>query len=444
MQKVLIANRGEIASRIIRSCRSRGCKTVAVYSEADSDLAYVSMADEAVCIGAPPVAKSYLNMDAILQAAESTGADAIHPGYGFLSENAAFAKKVMERGLVWIGPGPGVIAEMGDKVTARKAMIEAGVPVVPGTEGLQSKEDAVTASEKIGFPVMVKASAGGGGIGMHVVKDAAEMEKLFPSAQGRAKAYFGDDTLFLEKWVERSRHVEVQIAADLQGNVIHLYERECSVQRRNQKVIEESLSPSIHSETRRRLYEAAIRAAQAVHYTGVGTVEFLVGPDEEFYFLEMNTRLQVEHPVTECITGLDIVALQLDLAEGKQLPVRQEEVPLHGHAMEFRIYAEDPQTFLPSPGKLTEFHPPQGEGIRIDTGVKTGNTISPFYDPMIAKCIVSGCTREEVLSRSRKALQAFRIAGIKTNIPLLLEVLDDPVFIDGHYDTHILANRTKR
>ncbi|WP_089967015.1 acetyl-CoA carboxylase biotin carboxylase subunit [Lihuaxuella thermophila] len=444
MQKVLIANRGEIACRIIRSCKSRGLKTVAVYSEADRELPYVSLADEAVLIGPPPVAKSYLNMEAILEAASRTGADSIHPGYGFLSENAVFAQKVIDRGLIWIGPEPGVIARMGDKVTARRTMMEAGVPVVPGTDGLGSIEEAVREAGKIGFPVMLKASAGGGGIGMQVSRDALELEKTFPSTQSRAKAYFGDETLFLEKWIERSRHVEVQIAADSAGNVIHLFERECSVQRRNQKVIEESLSPSIQPETRVRLYEAAVRAAKAVRYTGVGTVEFLLGPDDEFYFLEMNTRLQVEHPVTESITGLDLVDLQLSLVEGEHLPVTQEQVQASGHAMEFRIYAEDPVTFMPSPGRLTKFHPPQGEGIRIDAGVETGNTVSPFYDPMIAKCIVSGFSRKEVLERSRQALKDFQVEGIKTNLPLLLELLEHPEFVSGHYSTQILNKSTNK
>ncbi len=444
LRKVLIANRGEIASRIIRTCKERGIKTVAVYSEADRELPYVSLADEAVPIGPPPVAQSYLNMEAILEAADRTGADSIHPGYGLLSENATFAQKTIDRGLVWIGPEPGVIARMGDKVTARRTMADAGVPVVPGTEGLGNIEEAVREAERIGYPVMVKASAGGGGIGMQVVRNAVELKKTFPSVQARAKAYFGDDKLFLEKWIDKSRHVEVQIAADADGNVIHLFERECSVQRRNQKVIEESLSPSVQSGTRKRLYEAAVRAARAVRYTGVGTVEFLLGPEDDFYFLEMNTRLQVEHPVTEFITGLDLVDLQLYLAEGKALPVTQEEIQVDGHAMEFRIYAEDPVTFLPSPGKLTKFQPPRGERIRVDAAVETGNTVSHFYDPLIAKCIVSGFNREEVLKRSRQALKDFQIEGIKTNLPLLLELLEHPEFVSGSYSTQILSKRTNR
>lgn len=442
IQKVLVANRGEIASRIIRSCQARGIHTVAVYSEADRELPFVALADEAICIGPPPVAKSYLNMDAILQAAETTGADAVHPGYGLLSENAQFAEQVYLRGLTWIGPASEVIAQMGDKVTARQTMMAAGVPVVPGTEGLKTVADAITAAEAMGYPVMMKASAGGGGIGMQVCRSTEELEKMYPAAKARAKAYFGHDTCFLEKWVEHSRHVEVQVVADVHGNVIHLYERECSVQRRNQKVIEESLSPSIQPETRRKLYEAAVRAAKAVQYTGVGTVEFLVGPDEEFYFLEMNTRLQVEHPVTEAITGIDLVSLQIDLAEGKPLPWKQEDIPLYGHAIEYRIYAEDPQSFMPSPGTITHFEVPAGEGVRVDSGVEAGNTVSPFYDPMIAKCIVSGSNRDDVIRRSKEVLPSFRIEGIKTNIPLHLKLLEHPEFVGGHYHTQILTKKS--
>jgi acetyl-CoA carboxylase, biotin carboxylase subunit len=441
IRKVLVANRGEIACRIMRTCRLSGVKTVAVYSEADRDMPHVRMADEAVLIGPPPAAKSYLNIEAILDAAKKTGADAVHPGYGFLSENAQFAEQVLDRDLVWIGPRPDVIARMGDKVTARRAMEEAGVPVVPGTRELKTKEEALRAAADIGYPVMLKASAGGGGIGMHVCRSEEELEKVFTSAESRAKAYFGDGTLFLEKWVDRSRHVEVQIIGDVHGNVLHLHERECSVQRRNQKVIEECPSPSIRPETRQKLHAAAVRAAKAVGYTGVGTVEFLVGPDESFYFLEMNTRLQVEHPVTEEVTGLDLVKMQLDLAEGNALSLKQEEIPLSGHAIEFRIYAEDPVTFLPSPGTLTVFRVPKGDGIRVDSGVSEGVAVSPFYDPMIAKLIVSGSTRKEALDKARVALEAFQIDGIKTNIPLLIKLLDEPSFVAGNYDTQLLTRK---
>nr|WP_093229004.1 acetyl-CoA carboxylase biotin carboxylase subunit [Thermoflavimicrobium dichotomicum] len=444
MQKVLVANRGEIASRIIRTCQARGIKTVSVYSEADQELPFVEQADESVCIGPPPVAKSYLQMDAIIGAAQETGADAIHPGYGLLSENAEFAQKVIDAGLTWIGPAPAVIALMGDKVMARKTMQKAGVPTVPGTDQIQNVEEAIHAAEQIGFPVMIKASAGGGGIGMHVCHTAEELNKIFSSVQTRARSYFGDDTLFMEKWIGKSRHVEVQIIADSQGHVLHLFERECSVQRRNQKVIEESLSPSIRPETRKRLHDAAMRAAQAVQYTGAGTVEFLVGPDDVFYFLEMNTRLQVEHPVTECITGLDLVSLQLDIACGQPLPFKQEEIQSKGHAIEFRIYAEDPIRFMPAPGKITRFRFPDGKGIRVDAGVKEGNTVSPFYDPLIAKCIVSGCNRQEVIEKSKDALQAFEVEGIQTNIPALLRVLEEPQFVKGHYHTQLLDEMRQR
>lgn len=441
MNKVLIANRGEIACRIIRACRQQGLRTVAVYSDADQDAPFVKMADESVRIGPPPVAQSYLNMDAILDVARTTGADAIHPGYGLLSENATFAEKVLKQGLVWIGPKPDVIAKMGDKVMARSLMEKAGVPVVPGTHGLSSLEEALQAAEQIGYPVMIKASAGGGGIGMLVCKNEEELRKGYETVKGRAKAYFGDDTLFMEKWIETSRHVEVQIAGDSFGNVIHLFERECSVQRRNQKVIEESPSPYIKAETRERLTEAAVRAAKYVGYTGVGTVEFLVGPDDVFYFLEMNTRIQVEHPVTEEVVGIDLVQLQLDLARGNSLSLSQDEVKCKGHAIEYRIYAEDPQTFYPSPGKITRFELPKGEGVRIDSGVEEGSTVSPFYDPMIAKLVVSGSSREEVLEKSKNALEDFKIEGIKTNIPLLLQVLQHPDFVQGNYDTRLLYKK---
>lgn len=438
ISKILIANRGEIVARILRTCKARGIATVVVYSEADKDLPYVAEADESVLIGSPPVNKSYLHMDAILEAAKATGAEAIHPGYGLLSENATFAQKVIECGLIWIGPYPDVIAKMGDKVMARTAMTEVGIPVVAGTKEVGDFEEAKQAANRLGYPILLKASAGGGGIGMQICRDEEQLAKQFQSVQTKAKAYFGNGALFIEKWVERSRHIEVQVAADHHRNCIHMFERECSVQRRNQKVIEETLSPSIVKETREKLYEAAVQAARAVNYTGVGTVEFLVAPDDSFYFLEMNTRLQVEHPVTECITGMDLVGLQIDIEEGKTVP-KQEDLFLSGHAMEFRIYAEDPETMFPSPGTLTLFKPPEGEGIRIDAGIKSGNVVSPYYDPMIAKCIIAGETRGEVLKRSSKALQSFEIEGIKTNIPLLLRVLKEDEFKQGKYDTHILT-----
>ncbi len=443
IKKLLIANRGEIARRIIRTCRKRGIEVVAVYSDADQNLPYVKEADEAVRIGPPPVAQSYLNIDTIIRTAKEKKVDAIHPGYGLLSENATFARQVEEAGIRFIGPSSEVIALMGDKVKARQQMAAAGVPIVPGTpEGVKNVEEALIKAQEIGFPVMLKASAGGGGIGMIVCRSEDELSKAFPSTQGRAKAYFGDNTLFLEKYIEKPRHVEVQIVGDHKQNVVHLFERECSIQRRNQKVIEESLSPSISEKTRSRLYEAGVQAARAVGYTGVGTVEFLVDQDEQIYFLEMNTRLQVEHPVTEAITGLDLVELQLDLAAGKLLPFSQEQITATGHGIEYRIYAEDPTTFMPSPGKIEVFTAPQGEGIRIDAGVEAGNEVTPFYDPMIAKLVVHGKDREEALQRSREALSAFQIEGIRTNLPLLKEITTDPQFVSGKYDTHFLMNRT--
>jgi acetyl-CoA carboxylase biotin carboxylase subunit len=421
IKTILIANRGEIARRITRTCRARGFRVVAVHSEADKDMPFVREADVAIAIGPPPVAQSYLNIDAIIQAAKQTGADAIHPGYGLLSENATFARKVQEAGLMFIGPRPDVIERMGDKVTARRTMAKAGVPVVPGTEGgIKGEEEALAEAERIGYPVMIKASAGGGGIGMQVCRTPDDIKKALPTVQAKAKAYFGDSAVFLERLIERPRHVEVQVAADAQGNTVHLFERECSVQRRNQKMVEECLSPSIRPETRERLCDAAVRAAEAVGYTGVGTVEFLVDEQERIYFLEMNTRLQVEHPVTEMVTGQDLVDWQLDIAEGKPLPLRQQEIKARGHAVEYRIYAEE------------------GEGIRVDAGVEAGNMVTPFYDPMIAKLIVSGPTRETVLEKSRAALEQFQVEGIRTNLPLLRALLDHPEFVDGQYDTHLL------
>ncbi len=439
IQKVLIANRGEIACRIIRTCQEKGLQTVAVYSKADQELPFVKMADEAVCIGPPPVTKSYLNMELILQAAKKTEADAIHPGYGFLSENSTFAEKVLQSGLKWIGPRSAVIARMGNKVAARQTMEKAGVPVVPGSGRMDRLEDMLKTADALGYPVMVKASAGGGGIGMQICDSEQDLKKQFRALKQRAQAYFGDDGLFMEKAVTDARHVEVQIAADEQGNVIHLFERECSIQRRNQKVIEESLSPSICESTRKKLCEAAIQATKAVRYTGVGTVEFLVDKSEQFYFLEMNTRLQVEHPVTEKIAGVDLVDWQIAVAEGKPLPSRQEEVTCRGHAMEFRIYAEDPERFLPSPGKVTQLLFPEGDGIRVDTGIEKGNTVTPFYDPMIAKLIVSGSDRKEVLKRAEKALKACRVSGIRTNLPLLTKILETEEFQRGKYHTKLIS-----
>ncbi|WP_131847650.1 acetyl-CoA carboxylase biotin carboxylase subunit [Baia soyae] len=441
MQKLLIANRGEIASRIIRTCRQQGIQTVAVYSQADQEMPFVKMADEAYLIGDPPVAKSYLQMDTIIDVAKKAQVDAVHPGYGLLSENATFAQKVLDAGVIWVGPKPSVIAQMGDKVMARQVMIEANVPVVPGSEEITTWEEAVRIANQIGYPVLLKASAGGGGVGMVLCHSDHDLEQHFATTQKRAEMYFGSSAVFLEKFLERSRHIEVQVLADQHGNALHLFERECSVQRRNQKIIEESLSPSIGQEAREKLYQAALQAVHAVGYYGAGTVEFLVDQQENCYFIEMNTRLQVEHPVTEAITGLDLVSWQLAIAEEKALPWKQADFEPLGHAIEYRLYAEDPVTFFPSPGKIEVFSLPEGDGIRFDAGVETGNTITPFYDPMIAKCIISGSSREEVLTKSRETFAQMKIEGIKCNLPLLVELLDHPDFVSGKYDTTILANR---
>ncbi|MDQ0416368.1 acetyl-CoA carboxylase biotin carboxylase subunit [Croceifilum oryzae] len=441
IQKLLIANRGEIASRIIRTCRQQGIQTVAVYSQADLEMPFVKMADEAYLIGDPPVSKSYLQMDTIIEVAKKACVDAVHPGYGLLSENATFAQKVLDAGLVWVGPKPSVIAQMGDKVMARQVMIKANVPVVPGSDEITTWEEAVQIANQIGYPVLLKASAGGGGVGMALCHSDYDLEQHFATTQKRAEMYFGSSAVFLEKFLERSRHIEVQVLADQHGNALHLFERECSVQRRNQKIIEESLSPSISQEAREKLYEAALQAVHAVGYYGAGTVEFLVDQLENCYFIEMNTRLQVEHPVTEAITGLDLVLWQLAIAEEKALPWKQTDLQPQGHAIEYRLYAEDPVTFFPSPGKIEVFSLPEGDGIRFDAGVEAGNTITPFYDPMIAKCIISGSSREEVLTKSREAFTQMKIEGIKCNLPLLVELLDHPDFVSGKYDTTILANR---
>ncbi|GED70601.1 acetyl-CoA carboxylase biotin carboxylase [Brevibacillus reuszeri] len=445
MRKVLIANRGEIARRIIRTCKLKGVATVAVYSDADKDLPYVREADEAVHIGPPPVPHSYLNVEAIIAAAKSTNADAIHPGYGLLSENEAFAQRVSDEGLVFIGPSPKVIGQMGDKLTARQIMQEAGVPVVPGCEEpVNTPDEAVEIVATIGYPIMLKASAGGGGIGMQICRDEQELRQAYQSAKGRAKAYFGNDAMYVEKYVERPHHIEVQIAGDEHGEVIHLLERECSIQRRHQKVLEESPSPFLDQTTREKLCQAAVQAAKAVGYTGVGTVEFIVDEDKNFYFLEMNTRLQVEHPVTEEMTGLDLVAMQLEIAKGNPLGIAQADVKALQHAIELRVYAEDPVSFMPSPGTIGLYQPPVLDFVRIDDGVEAGTQVTPFYDPMIAKVIVSGASREEAVVRAKEAMEKFQITGIKTNIPFLQEVLADERFTAGAYTTWFVQERVSK
>lgn len=439
IKTVLIANRGEIARRIIRTCKAKGIRTIAVHSEADASMPFVREADAAVVIGPPPVAKSYLNMEAILQAAKEQGADAIHPGYGLLSENGSFARRCAEEGIVFIGPHPEVMEDMGDKIRARARMIEAGVPVVPGYNGsIADAEEACHIAAGIGYPVMLKASAGGGGIGMQVCENEEEVRKAFQSAKGRAKAYFGNDDMFIEKYIEEPHHIEVQIAGDKHGQIIHLFERECSIQRRHQKVIEESPSPFLDNATREAICQTAVQAAKAVGYTGVGTVEFIMNGEKEFFFLEMNTRLQVEHPVTEAVTGFDLVEMQLAIAEEKALTFSQEEVMQRGHAIELRIYAEDPVTFMPSPGTISRYEQPEGKGIRVDDAVESGSTITPFYDPMIGKLIVSGSTRTEAITRAEEALTQYVIEGIKTNLPMLGDVLHNETFAAGIYTTQFV------
>ena len=435
---VLIANRGEIARRVIRTCRRLGIRTVAVYSEADRALPFVREADEAVLIGPPPAAQSYMAIEKILDAAEATGAEAVHPGYGFLAENPAFARRCAERGLVFIGPRPEVIEAMGSKLAARRLMQRAGVPVIPGwDEPLPSLAEAQQIAAELGYPLLLKASAGGGGIGMHLVGSLEELGRVFDSARERAQKYFGDGTLYFERLVPGARHIEVQVARDGQGTGVHLFERECSIQRRHQKVIEETPSPVLDAERRAALCAAALRGAEAIDYTSVGTMEFVFDQAGQFYFLEMNTRLQVEHPITEETTGIDLVELQLRVAAGLPLGLVQEEIRQSGHAIECRVYAEDPQTFLPSPGTITRLELP--EGARYEFGYEAGNTVTPYYDPLIGKVITRGATRSEAIERMIEALRGMRIEGIKTNLPLLLAVCEDAGFQSGRYDTAFLS-----
>ncbi|WP_318616050.1 acetyl/propionyl/methylcrotonyl-CoA carboxylase subunit alpha [Sporosarcina sp. YIM B06819] len=437
MHKVLIANRGEIALRIIKTCQRLGIRTVAIYSEVDVDMPFVKEADEAFLLGPAQVQQSYLKADDIIDIAIRAGVDAIHPGYGLLSENADFVRKVQQVGMTFIGPDADTIDKMGDKIGSRVTMQAAGVPVVPGTdEGISSLEEAIQAAVDIGYPVMLKASAGGGGIGMIRCDDEQALSQHFQSVKTRAKAYFGDDVVFLEKFIANARHIEVQIFGDHHGNVVHLFERNCSVQRRNQKVIEESPSPRLPEETRIRLFQAAVDAATAVGYKNAGTVEFIVDDNNHIYFLEMNTRLQVEHPVTEQVTGYDLVEWQIEVARGNELPVKvQESIQSNGHAIEFRIYAEDPVRFLPSPGTITKLDWGDTAGIRIDAGYVEGGKVTPFYDPLISKVIVHATTREEAIQQSRAFLAQVDIQGLKTNIPLFNGFLTSKEFQAGDYST---------
>ncbi|CAN7441291.1 acetyl-CoA carboxylase biotin carboxylase subunit [Rossellomorea sp. LjRoot5] len=449
MQKILIANRGEIASRIIKTCKQLNIQTVAVYSDADQDMPFVKEADAAFCIGESQVNRSYLVVDNILEVAKEEKVDGIHPGYGLLSENADFAKRVTEEGFTFIGPSHDIIEKMGDKVEARRVMQEASVPVVPGSDGgVGTIEAAKKVAREIGYPVMLKASGGGGGIGMIRCENEQALVQSFDSTKNRAKAYFGKEEVFLEKCIENARHVEVQIFGDHHGNLVHLFERNCSVQRRNQKVIEESPSPALSQQTKEKMFTAAIQAGKAVNYTNAGTVEFIVDEEENFYFLEMNTRLQVEHPVTETVTGLDLVKWQLLVADGEPLPLcRQEEIHNIGHAIEFRVYAEDPKTFYPSPGKLKELEWGESEGVRIDSGYEKGNNVTPFYDPMISKCIIKGNDRQDALNKAKVFFSGVTIEGVKTNVSLFRDIIEDSDFIEGSYTTKWLqdfltANRT--
>ena len=438
IQKVLIANRGEIALRVIRTCREMGIKTVAVYSTADRDSLPVRFADEAVCIGPPPSAKSYLHVPSIIAAAEVTGADAIHPGYGFLSENAAFAQVCDDHGLVFIGPKPETIARMGDKSVAKETMVAAGVPVVPGSDGaVADAAEGLAAARVSGFPVMIKASAGGGGRGMRMCEREADFDNLFAQASNEATNAFGDGRLYIEKFVEAPRHIEIQLLGDGQGTVVHFGERECSIQRRHQKLLEEAPSPVVDVDLRRRMGEAAIAGALAVDYRGAGTVEFLLDAHGEFYFMEMNTRIQVEHPVTEEVTGEDLIEWQLRVASGERV-TGGNRAPT-GHSIECRINAEDPfRGFAPSPGRISAFHTPKGRGVRCDTHVFAGYTVPPTYDSMIAKLIVRDATRARAIEKMRRALDEFVVEGIKTTIPFHKQLLTDDRFRAGDFDTKFL------
>jgi acetyl-CoA carboxylase biotin carboxylase subunit len=444
VQKVLIANRGEIALRVIRACRELDLPTVAVFSTADQDALHVRRAGEAVCIGPPHARESYLNVEAMLQAARQSGADAVHPGYGFLAENADFAAACRDEGLVFVGPSPDAIEAMGDKVAARRLAARAGAPTIPGTEGTTSVEEALEVAGEIGYPVLIKAAAGGGGRGIRAARAEEELAELLAQAAMEADAAFGDGSLYLEKLLVDARHVEVQVLGDAHGNLIHLFERECSLQRRRQKLFEESPSPALDAETRDAITGAALRIAAAVSYENAGTIEFLLDRDGGFYFIEMNTRIQVEHPVTELVTGIDIVKEQLRVARGEPLSVRQDEVTVAGAAIEVRINAEDPEReFLPSPGEITALELPGGPGVRVDTAAYAGYQVPPFYDSLVAKLICSGRDRAEAIARTRRALEEFVVGGIRTTIPFHLELLADPAVEAGDYHVEFLERRAE-
>ncbi|HTG83583.1 MAG TPA: acetyl-CoA carboxylase biotin carboxylase subunit [Gemmatimonadales bacterium] len=442
-KKVLIANRGEIALRVIRACRELGVETVAVYSEADRESLHVRFADDDVCIGPPPSRQSYLRIPNLIAAAEITGADAIHPGYGFLAENAEFADTCKASNIAFIGPTGDQIRQMGDKATAKRLAQEAGVPIVPGTPGtVQDLDEALKHVEAIGFPVIIKATAGGGGKGMRVAQEAEQFAQSFSLAQNEALAAFGNGEVYVEKYLARPRHVEIQVMGDLHGTVVHFGERDCSVQRRHQKLIEESPSPALTPELRARMGESAIRLAAAINYAGAGTLEFLLDEDGSFYFMEMNTRIQVEHPVTEMVTSFDLVKEQIRVASGEPVSFRGDGARLRGHAIECRINAEDPyRNFQPSPGVITAYHPPGGPGVRLDSHIYDGYTVPPYYDSLLAKVIVHGNDREEALARMRQALDSFVLEGVTTTIPFLGRVIRHPDFVAGRVDTKFLERQ---
>jgi len=444
-KKILIANRGEIALRILWACRELGISTVAVHSEADSDALHVRYADEDVCIGPPRSSESYLNIGSVIAAAEITDADAIHPGYGFLAENAHFAEVCEACKIKFIGPSPSVIRQMGDKAKARELMESAGVPCVPGSRGILSSDvEAMALARKIGYPVIVKASAGGGGRGMRIARSEEELRSAIQTAMNEAKKAFDVADVYLEKYIEDPRHVEFQILGDEHGAVVHLGERECSIQRRHQKLVEESPSLALSPKLRRRMSEAALAGARAVGYQNAGTIEFLLAPDGKFYFIEMNTRIQVEHPVTEMVTGLDLIREQIRIAAGQPLGYTQDDIRFHGHAIECRVNAEDSESFVPSPGRITTFNVSGGPGVRIDTAAHADGVISPHYDSLVAKAITFGNSRLEAISRMRRLLDLMVVEGIKTTIPLLRRVLADPDFLDGRISTHYLERLLAR
>jgi acetyl-CoA carboxylase, biotin carboxylase subunit len=440
--RILVANRGEIAVRVIRAAKELGIETVAIFSQADADSLHTKLADQAICVGPPAASLSYLNVPAIISAARVSGAEAVHPGYGFLAENASFAEVCGQSGLVFIGPPPSAMEAMGHKSTAKRTMRAAGVPVVPGSDGAVDEKNAASVAEAIGYPVIVKASSGGGGRGMRVVDDPKELANAVSTAQAEAGAAFGDAEVYLERYVDRPRHIEFQVMADSQGNVVHLGERDCSIQRRHQKLIEESPSVALSAGRREEMGRAAVEAARAIGYRSAGTVEFLLTPQDEFFFMEMNTRVQVEHPVTEMVTSRDIIKEQIRIAAGETLSFRQEDVAFLGHAIEFRINAEDPaRGFMPCPGHIDLVVPPGGPGVRVDTHLYSGYTVPPFYDSLLAKLIVWGRDRDEAIARGRRALDEFIITGVPTTIPFHQGVLDNEFFRRGEVDTNFVARR---